>query len=188
MARANGIPGSGLDVLINAAARCRAATASHPPGAGPIIAIAGSAEADPEWSRHAARLGLDRLHLVEIRRDADWPELWQAADLAVFPHQRPADGLDVLWALAVGTPAIVTAEGGLDWLAGSPAVRTIPGGDHELLAEAMVEALAGPCKATAGESAIAAATQQQGMAATAGKIAEAYRCVLTERFGQLPRE
>lgn len=134
------------------------------------------------------RLGLDRLHLVEIRRDADWPELWQAADLAVFPHQRPADGLDVLWALAVGTPAIVTAEGGLDWLAGSPAVRTIPGGDHELLAEAMVEALAGPCKATAGESAIAAATQQQGMAATAGKIAEAYRCVLTERFGQLPRE
>jgi glycosyltransferase involved in cell wall biosynthesis len=188
VARATRCIDSGLDVLINAAARCQAIAASQSTGQGPLTVIAASACLDPQSSHQAARLGLDRLHLLEIRSDSDWLPLWQAADLAVFPDQQPADGLDVLWALAVGTPAIVTAASGLDWLVNCPAVRTITAGDHELLADAMVESLAGSWKAAQGPAAVEFVRQRHAIAAAAQHVAEVYRRVLAERFGQLPRE
>jgi glycosyltransferase involved in cell wall biosynthesis len=112
--------------------------------------------------------------------------LWQAADLAIFPYRRPADGLDVLWALAAGTPAIITAKSGLDWLTDCPAVLSIADGDHELAADAILEALAGSWKKTQGAAGTEYVRQRHAIEAAAQHVADAYRTVLTERFGQLP--
>ena len=123
---------------------------------------------------------------MQVSSGADWLALWQAADLAVFPYRRPADGLDVLWALAAGTPAIITAASGLDWLADCPAVRTVADGDHELLAEAILEGLASSWKSAQGDAGAEFVRRQHAIDTTAEQVAEAYRSVLTERFGQLP--
>ena len=150
VARATTDADSGLDVVLNAAARCQAAAQSEPPGAAPLTILASAAEPNPLLDAQAARLGLEHFAQVQVRSGADWLALWQAADLALFPFRRPADGLDVLWALAAGTPAIVTAASGVDWLTDCPAVRTIADGDHELLADAMLEAFAGSWKEAQG--------------------------------------
>ena len=119
-------------MVINAAAHCQAA------GIDALTILASAGEANPLWTAQAARLGLNRFAQVQVHSGADWLALWQAADLALFPYRRPADGLDVLWTLAEGTPAIITAASGLDWLTECPAVRTIVDGDHELLADAIL--------------------------------------------------
>ncbi len=138
-----------LDAVLNAAARCQAARC-EPPAIAPLTIVAGTAEPNSLLTAQAVRLGLEHFAQVQVASGADWLAVWQAADLAIFPHRRPADGLDVLWALAAGTPAIVTAASGLDWLADCPAALAIADGDHELLADAILEALAGSWKETQG--------------------------------------
>jgi glycosyltransferase involved in cell wall biosynthesis len=186
VARATLDADSGLDVVLNAAARCEAAAHSGSSDAAPLTIVASSAEPNPLLAAQAQRLGLKRLEQVQVTSSADWPALWQAADLALFPCRRPADGLDVLWALAAGTPAIVTAASGLEWLTDCPAARTIADGDHELLADSILEALTGSWKKAQGVAGTEFVRRRHAIDAAAEHVAEAYRNVLTQRFGQLP--
>ena len=186
VARANAAADSGLDVLVNAAARCQAAADNEPSGIDPLTIIAGAGQPNPMLANQAARLGLKRFAQIQVDSGADWLALWQAADLAVFPYRRPADGLDVVWALAAGTPTIVTTVAGLDFLANCSAVRTIADGDHEQLADAMLEALTASWKSAQGEAGAEFVRRYHAIDAAAEHVAEGYRSVLTERFGQLP--
>jgi glycosyltransferase involved in cell wall biosynthesis len=188
VARATPGADSGLDVLINAAARCQAASSTDLATSWPLTIIAGSGHPDPAWAAQAERLQFDRLRSIQVGHSAEWIQLLHAADLAVFPQREPADGLDVLWALGTGTPTILTEVCGLNWLAGYPAVRTIADGDHELLADAMIEALGGSWKTTAGKAGKDFVRRHHAIDAMAAQVAQAYRSVLIERFGRLPPE
>ncbi|HEX4142481.1 MAG TPA: glycosyltransferase [Pirellulales bacterium] len=185
VARATPDVDGGLDTVLNAAARCQAAQGESAAGA-PLTIVAGPAEANPQLAAQAARLGLEHFAEVQIRSGGDWLALCQAADLALFPYRGPANGLDVLWALAAGTPAIVTVASGLDWLSHCPAARMIADGDHELLADAMLDALAGSWKNTQGAAGVDFVRRHHAIEAAAEHVAEVYRSVLTQRFGQLP--
>jgi hypothetical protein len=186
VARATVDADSGLDVVLNATARCQAAAHGEPPQIAPLTFVASTAEPNGLLAAQAARLGLEHFAQLQVHSGADWLALWQAADLALFPYRRPADGLDVLWALAAGTPAIVTTASGFDWLTDCPAVRTIVDGDHELLSDAILAALAGSWKEAQGVAGAEFVRRGHAIAAAAEHVAETYRSVLTERFGQLP--
>ncbi|HTU27256.1 MAG TPA: glycosyltransferase [Pirellulales bacterium] len=175
---------SGLDLVVNAAARCEATSESA--AVVPRIVVASAAAPNPLAAAQAARLGLMHFMQVQVGAAAQWQALWQAADLALFPSRRPADGLDVIWALAAGTPAIVTAASGLDCLAGCPAVRSIAADDHELLADAILAALGESWKEAQGAAAADFVRHRHAIATAAEHVAEAYRSVLTQRFGHLP--
>ncbi|PZS03265.1 MAG: glycosyltransferase [Pseudonocardiales bacterium] len=120
-------PQKGLDVLVNAAARWRAAT---PPV---LVVIAGEGPLRAELDAQIARTG-GPVRLLG-RRD-DVVDLLAAADVVVLPSRWEARSLTAQEALRAGRALVATAVGGLPELVGDAALL-IPPDDADALDRAV---------------------------------------------------
>jgi len=117
-------PIKGVDVLAAAAAHL----AKRRPNC--LILIAGDG---PERARIAAA-ACPSLRLLGWRGDV--PLLLQAADIAVVPSRQEALGIVCLEAMAVGTPVVASAVGGIPEAVGTAGLL-VPAEDPTALAEAL---------------------------------------------------
>ncbi len=122
-------PIKGVDVLAEAATR----VAALRPGC--TILVAGDG---PEQARIAAVAG-PTLRLLGWRSDV--PLLLQAADIVVVPSRQEALGIVCLEAMAVGTPVVASAVGGIPEALGDAGVL-VPAEDPAALAEALARLMA----------------------------------------------
>ena len=164
----HGRPDSGLDVVINAAARCQAAALEHDRRRTLIVVIASSGEPDPEWTRQAARLGLDRFALVEIRHDADW---LHCGRLPIWPSFLTA-GRPMVWTCCGRWPparrqSSPRPAAWIGWPIARPLAR-LPTAITNCWPTRLLEALAGSWKATQGKAAAEFVRRHHGDATAAG--------------------
>jgi glycosyltransferase involved in cell wall biosynthesis len=112
--------------------------------------IVGDGVGFDEVRRRVAALGLaDRVVMTGFRRDV--PEVMAALDVLVLPSVRSEAAPQVIpQALAVGTPVIGTAVGGIpEIVRDGETGRLVPPGDAKALAEAILEVLRDPARARA---------------------------------------
>jgi glycosyltransferase involved in cell wall biosynthesis len=124
----------------------------------------------------AARLGVaDRVHWPGRLQDA--PSLLAEADVAVVPSLSEGLGTSALEALAVGTPLVATAAGGLAEVLSDGAGLGVPPGDAAALAEAVHRVLSDPalCAQLAAQSALTLSRHEPGRMARA--VLEVYASV-----------
>ncbi|MFA9430142.1 glycosyltransferase [Egicoccus sp. AB-alg2] len=136
--------GKGIDVLLVALARVRAAL---PADARPHLWVAGDGPAlDAERAR-AAALGLAGAVTWLGHRD-DLPALLQAADVVVLPSLREGLSLALLEAMAAGRPIVASALGGnVEALDHGRCGALVPPDDADALASTMADLLAQPARA-----------------------------------------
>jgi len=77
-----------------------------------VIAGSGPIEAQKRYQDMAVRLGLSGVYFIGPQVQTALAELYNIADIGVFPTKFEAFGLVLLECLACGTPAIGTAAGG----------------------------------------------------------------------------
>jgi len=119
----------------------RAAAAARPFRPDLHWAIAGDGERRRFLEAEIARLGLgDRVHLLGYVAEAD--ALIQEADVFVMSSKEEGLGSVILNALALDTPVVATAGGGIPEIL--PPHALVPVGDAEALARAVVRALEHP--------------------------------------------
>jgi glycosyltransferase involved in cell wall biosynthesis len=95
----------------------------------------------------AARSDL-RGHVLLLGHRKDIPLLMRAADVVVCPSDFETFGMNVIEAMAVGTPVIATDAGGpAELLKDRQTGRLVPPRDHSSLARAMDELLNNPAEA-----------------------------------------
>lgn len=128
--------------------------------------------------RHVRALGLEPdVRLTGFRRDI--PEVMAALDVLVLPSTRSEGTPQVIpQALAVGTPVVATAVGGIgEIVRDGQTGRLVPPGDADALARAVLELLRDPARARAlaraGQALVSARyTLDAMMAATTGVYRE----------------
>ncbi len=117
------------------------AVASLPPDVAPRLVLAGAGPAEEGLRSMARMIGVaDRLHLTGFVDDADLPAIYRAADCMVMAGTAEGFGLQVLEAMACGTPVIAARAGALPVVAGR-AGRLFPAGDAPALARHLREVL-----------------------------------------------
>lgn len=124
-------PRKNIDNLIRAYARARA---SNP--ALPLLVLVGrDAWKSDRLRALAAREGVaDRVVFAGYVADADLVELYNQAELFVFPSWYEGFGLPVLEAMACGTPVITSTTSSLPEVAGTAAILVNPGSVADLAA------------------------------------------------------
>lgn len=111
--------------------------------------LAGAGEEEGRYRALAGRLGVGaRVHFMGPVANADLPQLYRAADVAVMPSV--SEGLANAWveALACGTPIVISAAGGAAELVRSPAAGRIVSRTAGAIAEAVQVLLANPPSAS----------------------------------------
>ena len=127
----------------------------------------------------AARLGLaDRVTWPGEVPDA--PAWIAGAALLVHPSRREALGTAVLEAMAVGTPVVACAAGGLVDLLGDGHGRLVPPGDAAALAAAGLDLLAAPAPAAALARRAQERVREYDGAGVAARTAAVYRSALIQ--------
>lgn len=122
-----------------------------------------------------AALGLaDRVHMIGFRRDI--PEVMAALDVLVLPSIRSEATPQVVpQALAIGTPVVATAVGGIpEMVRDGETGRLVPPDDPDALAEAIVQTLRDPAAAramaAAGGRRVRATLSTDAMMATTTRV------------------
>jgi glycosyltransferase involved in cell wall biosynthesis len=131
------VPVKGLDVLVDACARLRAA------GLDFRLVLAGDGPLHGAVADDCRRRGLSATVSFpgELPNDA-LPDWYRAADLFVLSSHSEGVPNVLREALACGTPYVATAVGGVAELTDDPAVRLVPPDDAAALAAAIADALA----------------------------------------------
>jgi glycosyltransferase involved in cell wall biosynthesis len=113
------------------------------------LALAGEGETADALRAQARRLGIDsHVRLLGYRHDI--PDLLRAADLFVMPSLTEGFCSVLIEAMLAGAPIVTTAVGGIPEVVGSdgstpdPIAWTVPPGDSQALAAAILEAIASP--------------------------------------------
>ena len=129
------VPRKGIDVLIEALARGRAALAEA------VLLVAGDGPEAGPLAELARRRGVAaRVRLLGPRADA--PDLLSACDLFALPSRREGLGVAALEAMAAGRAVVASRVGGLaEAVVDGRTGRLVPPGDPAALAEALEELL-----------------------------------------------
>jgi glycosyltransferase involved in cell wall biosynthesis len=106
-----------------------------------------------------AGLGVDRLHLLGRRADADLAAALDGALAVAVPSRAEGFGLPLLEAMAAGVPVVHSQAPALVEVAGGAGIA-VPIGDDAALAEAIA--------AVAGDPALARRMSERGRARAAG--------------------
>ncbi|HLE47917.1 MAG TPA: glycosyltransferase family 4 protein [Candidatus Thermoplasmatota archaeon] len=128
------VPYKGVDVLLRALQRVRAA---------PPLLIAGDGPLRRRWETLGNRLRVDVTWLGHVR-DEDLPGLYRGAKLTILPSvsRQEAFGITLLESMACGTPVVASALPGVGELA-HVGGRVAAPGDPKALADAIANALHG---------------------------------------------
>jgi glycosyltransferase involved in cell wall biosynthesis len=125
----------------------------------------------------ARRLSLgDAVRFEGARADA--AALIRDASVLVQPSRREALGTAVLEAMALGTPVVASAVGGLAELLGDGAGLLVPPGDAVAFAEAVARLLTDPPLAGGLTREARARIERYDAPEVAGRVAQVYRSVL----------
>lgn len=117
------------------------AVASLPPEIVPRLVLAGSGPAEEGLRSMARMIGVaDRLHLTGFVDDHDLPAIYRSASCLALAGTAEGFGLQLLEAMASGTPVIAARAGALPVVAGH-AGRLFPAGDAPALARHLREVL-----------------------------------------------
>lgn len=122
----------GLDLLLDAAARWRAA------GVRVLVAVAGDG---PLRAALQARADAEALPVRLLGHRDDVPDLLAAADVVVSPSRWEGQPLSLREALRAGAPVVATDVGGVAAVLGDAGVL-VPYGDPGVLADAVAKVLA----------------------------------------------
>lgn len=109
---------------------------------------------------------------------ADAAALIRGADVLVQPSRREALGTAVLEAMALGTPVVASAVGGLVELLGDGAGLLVPSGDADAFAEAIARVLTDPRLADALTREARARAERYDAFEVADRVARVYRSAL----------
>ncbi len=154
------------------------------------LLVVGGSEGEPgvDWLHKTARLS-GVIDLLDWRAAVPQPELppyYAAADVCAVPSLHETFGLAALEAMACGTPVVASDAGGLRGLVrhGETGLLCRPG-DAAALAEALDAVLGGPSRARRmGEAGLALA-EPFTWEASAVRLAEVYRQVVSAGVGDL---
>jgi glycosyltransferase involved in cell wall biosynthesis len=161
-----------LDVLIDAHARVlEAIPSAH-------LVVAGDGDCRAELERHAIAAGVaDRTHFLGRRDDVDC--ILEALDVAAMSSDFEGRPLFALECMALGTPLVATAVGGLpEMIDDGRTGLLVPPRRADALADALVSLLLDPGRR--GRIAAAAATQVDRIDAVAAQFAELYERLVRE--------
>jgi glycosyltransferase involved in cell wall biosynthesis len=128
-----------------------------------VIAGSGPVEEQKRYQDMAVKLGLSRVYFIGPQVQTALAELYNIADIGVFPTKFEAFGLVLLECLACGTPAIGTAAGGplefIDQTVGE-LVHDFESNEQfqEALGETIIRALVENWKANKAEAAVEVAS------------------------------
>jgi len=145
--------------------------------------IAGDGPLAVELQAQASRLALQRTRLIGPQSRFACRALVAAADLVVVPSHGSASLWTVLEALSAGTPVVATTGDGREEILSGDFGALVPPDDHELLADAVLRALAENWKRTKGPLAAAHVAEHHNPHDWAERLFEVYRRVLGERGG-----
>ena len=133
-----------LDGVLDAAARL----AAHPDI---LFLIVGEGVSKPALERRAAALGLANVRFLPFQPRERLPELRAAADIQLSPHRPGTTGYSlpskIYEVMASGRPILVAADPGSDvasLVESAGCGRSLPPGDPDALAEAILELRASP--------------------------------------------
>jgi glycosyltransferase involved in cell wall biosynthesis len=130
----------GIDTLVNAFSLFKARVQNAK------LAIAGIGKLQPMIEEHLRRLKLERsVELCGYLEEDVLRSFHLASDIHVCPSNYEPFGLVAAEAMAVGTPVVVSATGGLTDIVTNPEVgKTVPPGNPERLAAALLELAGDP--------------------------------------------
>ncbi len=133
----------------------------------------------------ATRLGVRHaVHFTGERTDV--PNVLKALDLLLMPSWNEPFGLVAVEAMAVGTPALVTATGGArEFVRDGVSGRVLPHDQPAAWAEAIGELLAEPARLKAMSAHAIAAVSRFNDAAYYGQMLDIYERVRTTRRGRV---
>ena len=132
----------------------------------------------PEAERRAAELGLsDDIEFTGFVSSAELAEAYRTADLLAHPSRYEGFGLQIVEAMAAGTPVLCTDGGAQPEVAGG-AAAIVPVGDVEAFADAAAAILRDPEKQEKMRSLGKARAASFTWDATARATLETYRLVL----------
>jgi glycosyltransferase involved in cell wall biosynthesis len=155
-------------VLVRAAAQYEAQL----PGARTLIAGAGPEE--EELRILAGRLGLTGVSFLGHLPHARLAQLYNAADLCVFPSRCEPFGLVAIEAMACGAPVVVTNAGGFRDFVTDEVGSLVPVDDPAALAEAIVAEIRQGSKLTKGVYAATRALAHYPWEQQIGKLTQLY--------------
>lgn len=168
-------PHQGVDTLLNAAA-----VYEHHPSQPTTLIIADGPQRD-EFEAQARRLGLKRVHFLGDRARSDCAGVHVAASLVVIPSRDGTIRPTALEAMAAGTPVLGSSAGGLAEILNDRIGGLVTVDDHELLAEAVVQAINEDWKRAKGPAARAYVREHHTLERAVTKIVARYEQVIADR-------
>jgi glycosyltransferase involved in cell wall biosynthesis len=168
-------PHQGVDTLLNAAAIYE----HHPLELTTVII--GDGPQRRELEAQAQRLGLKRVHFLGDRNRSDCAAVCNAASLVVIPSNVGSINPALFESMAAGTPVLGTAVDGLPEILSDKTGGLVPVDDHELLAEAVVQAINENWKQTKGPAARAYVREHHSLERLVPKIVAQYEQVIADR-------
>lgn len=162
----------GIDVLLKAAAIYEKAL----PGIHTVLVGHGQL-----WDEmHALRdeLDLQGVEFLGHQPQSKVARVYNAADVSIVPSRIEPFGLVAVEALACGTPVVATNAGGLPDFINDTVGDLVPVGDHEALAQAIINEIQAGSKTTKGKFAAQYALDDYSWAGQVKKMAALYDAAL----------
>ncbi len=162
----------GIDVLLRAAAIYEKAL----PGVQTVLV--GHGQLWDEMHELRGELGLSGVHFLGHQPQPKVARVYNAADVSIVPSRIEPFGLVAVEALACGTPVIATNAGGLPDFINDQVGALVPVGDHEALAQAIIDEIESNSKQTKGVFAARYALDDYSWAGQVKKMAHLYDLAL----------
>jgi len=162
----------GIDVLLRAAAIYEKAL----PGVQTVLV--GHGQLWDEMHELHDELGLAGVHFIGQQPQPKVARVYNAADVSIVPSRIEPFGLVAVEALACGTPVVATNAGGLPDFINDQVGSLVPVGDHEALAQAIINEIEAGSKQTKGVFAAEYALEDYSWAGQVKKMAHLYELAL----------
>ncbi|HEY44400.1 MAG TPA: glycosyltransferase family 4 protein [Anaerolineae bacterium] len=164
----------GVDVLLDAAV-------SYERELGEVFTlIVGDGELRKNLEEHAERLGLRGVYFLGHQTQPEVAKIFNLADVSVVPSRVEPFGLVAVEALACGIPVVATNEGGLPDFIDERVGALVDVGDHDQLAEKIVNEVKGDAKAMKGPFAAEYALNGFSWASQVDKMISIYEEAYTQ--------
>ena len=134
--------------------------------------LVGLVQVFEEMTRLASELVLQYAHSAGCQPQSIVARIYNAADVSVVPSHVESVGLVAVEALACGTPAVATNEGGLPDFINDRVGTLVRADDHVALAEAIIDEVKNESKRKKGIYAAKYAAQGSGWARQVAKLHE----------------
>jgi glycosyltransferase involved in cell wall biosynthesis len=142
--------------------------------------IVGAGELRSQLEAQAAQLQLKKVHFLGYQTPSVLANLYNIANLCVFPSHSEIFGLTALESLACGTPVVATAQGGFLDLITPDVGQLVPVDDANALADAIIHQIRNEAKRKIKTATIRNIVQSFSWSTQVDKMIEVYQQVIRE--------